>query len=115
MADPHPLRCFYFEDAAISASKSAFWTMHASDGNPVWHLSVLEIRRAIAHHRRAIDALHNRESFQGIHSVTAERLAANLERDLRRLEDELGRRRLAHKADRFSTTPSAATYKRATA
>ena len=84
--------------------------MHASDENPVWHLSVLEIRRAITQHRRAIDALHNRETFQGIQAATAERLAAHLERELRRLEDELGRRRLAHNADGFSTTPLVATY-----
>lgn len=62
--------------------------------------SVLEIRRAIAHHRRAIQALHDRSAFQGIHVNTAEHLIEKLESDLRRLEDELGRARLSALADK---------------
>lgn len=77
--------------------------MHELDSNPARPFSVLEIRRAIAHHRRAIDALHDGTSFQGLQLDTAERLIRSLEADLRQLEDELGRRRMGY--DLLSAIP----------
>ena len=53
-----------------------------------------EIRRAIAHHRRAIQALRDQRSFQGIDPTVADRILDRLEKDLRALHDELGRRRM---------------------
>lgn len=56
--------------------------------------SDFEIRRAIAHHRRAIQALRDKRSFRGIDPTVADRILARLESDLRALHDELGRRRM---------------------
>ena len=69
-------------------------------GSPVRRFSVLEIRRAIAHHRRAIQALYDQSAFQGIDAATTDQLISKLETDLRRLEDELGRTRMSDLADR---------------
>lgn len=56
--------------------------------------SDFEIRRAIAHHRRAIQALRDKRSFSGIDPTVADRILTRLETDLRALHDELGRRRM---------------------
>lgn len=66
--------------------------MRESGNSPDRSLSVLEIRRGIARHRRALKALLDRQTFQGIPSSTAQHLAQRLEDDLRALESELGRR-----------------------
>ncbi len=68
--------------------------MLLQDAHPIGRFSDLEIRRAIAHHRRAIRALHDRDSFTGINGTTSEKVIDRLQQDLCRLQDELGRRRM---------------------
>lgn len=68
--------------------------MLLQDANSIGHFSDLEIRRAIAHHRRAIRALHDRDAFTGIKGATSEKVIKRLQKDLSRLHDELGRRRM---------------------
>lgn len=66
--------------------------LHAD--RPLKQLSDLDIRKAIAHHRRAIAALDNRHTFEGISRRSAEKIILRFESELRALHDELGRRHL---------------------
>lgn len=90
----------YVEDAGVVPRNHSIAPMTDQADPTARRFSVLEIRRAIAHHRRAIQALHDQNAFQGIHASTAAELVHKLERDLRRLEDELGRARLSALGDR---------------
>lgn len=69
-----------------------FSSMLSSNSQRAQQFSDHEIQRAIRHHRRALSALQDRNTFEGIRDTTAGHLIERLQQDLRHLEEELERR-----------------------